>query len=62
MGSADLGLILGNGEIENPYNLLATNSLHGFISGEREIILNLSQPFLKSQEIISVPFEYEDDE
>ena len=36
MGSADLGLILGNGEIENPYNLLATNSLHGFISGERD--------------------------
>ena len=61
MGSADLGLILGNGEIENPYNLLATNSLHGFISGERDNF-NLSQPFLKSQEIISVPFEYEDDE
>jgi len=32
-----LGLILGNGEIENPHNLWTTNQLCGFISGERGI-------------------------
>jgi len=30
-----LGLISGNGEIENPHNLWTTNQLRGFISGER---------------------------
>ena len=32
-----MGLILGNGEIKNPRNLLIINQLRGFISGERGI-------------------------